>query len=326
MRRRLGGCAAGGRTQRFLRRQDAVRERTTDDRGAIEPVAELRKPRTLKKEGSNDYEYIINDYGSYATQIQLSEEHFAGRSDSRRGWSGCTNAQFGYGKGIIWNAGRNGTSGNYLITEYAVPSNKMIRSLTLSYEYTSSCAMNTSGDLAVGVLCSNSTVEPPVNSLIFKNATGKPTVYKTPLDREYFDGYDSSGNLFADGQDSSYNFMLVELPKGNSKAVTIKTSGGPSFPGSVQWDGKYVAVFDQSTLPDVPIYSISGTTATLEEHRISYSGTGDCAQTWLVKGLMYCGDAGNDSGEGINYPAGGSAKATFSGSFDFPLGVTAAKK
>ena len=199
----------------------------------------------------------------------------------------------------------------------------MIRSLSLSYENTSSCAMDTSGDLAVGVLCSNS-CGPAGQLVVFKNATGKPTVYTTPLDREYFDGYDASGNLFADGQDSSYNFMLVELPKGSSKAVTIKTSNSPQFPGSVQWDGTYLTVFDQSTSQTYQ-YTVSGTTATLK-NTVSYVGASDCAQTWLVKGLMYCGDYGNDAGLIFNYPAGGSTKALFSGSFDGPLGVVAAKK
>ncbi len=41
--------------------------------------------------------------------------------------------------------------------------------------------------------------------------------------------------------------MLVELPKGAKNFVQLSTSNGPEFPGSVQWDGKYVTVFDQLT-------------------------------------------------------------------------------
>jgi hypothetical protein len=40
---------------------------------------------------------------------------------------------------------------------------------------------------------------------------------------------------------------------------------------------------------------------------------------------MYCGDAGNNTGEVFSYPAGGSPIAAFTGSFDEPLGVVAAK-
>jgi hypothetical protein len=92
----------------------------------------------------------------------------------------------------------------------------------------------------------------------------------------------------------------------------------------VQWDGTYLTVFDQ--IADATYqYIISGTKATLK-HTVHLNGAGDCAQTWLVKGLLYCGDAGNDDGSVYDYPAGGSPITTFSGDFDFPLGVTAARK
>jgi hypothetical protein len=92
----------------------------------------------------------------------------------------------------------------------------------------------------------------------------------------------------------------------------------------VQWDGTYLTVFDQGT-SETYQYTVSGTTATLK-NTVQFTGTSDCAQTWIVKGLLYCGDAGNDDGEVFKYPAGGSPTATFTGDFDRPLGVTAAKK
>jgi hypothetical protein len=183
--------------------------------------------------------------------------------------------------------------------------------------------MNTAGDLAVGVLLGNS-FSNGGQVVIFTGATGTGKVYNTPLAREFFSGYDANGNLFADGFDSGSNFGLVELPAGQSKFVTIKTSNSPQFPGSVQWDGTFVTVFDQITSQTYR-YTISGTTATLK-HTVSYSGAADCAQTWIVKGLMYCGDAGNNDGEVFKYPAGGSALAILSGSFDEPLGVVAVKR
>jgi hypothetical protein len=144
-----------------------------------------------------------------------------------------------------------------------------------------------------------------------------------PLSEEFFDGYDPSGNLFADGFNGS-NFALTELPKGSTKGVTITTSNSPQFPGAVQWDGTYVTVFDQLT-NETYQYTISGTKATLKG-TIQYTTSSDCAQTWIVKGLIYCGDAGNNNGEVFKYPAGGSAIAVFTGNFDFPLGVTASEK
>jgi hypothetical protein len=272
------------------------------------------------KSKSKTYEYIFNTYGSYASIFNYPKSTKMVGQLNGAGGQGCTNVLYGYGKKIIWNAGRT----NDVITEYSVPNNKVLKTLSLDYTYTSSCAMNTSGDLAVGILLGNSS-GPGGQVVIFKNAAGSGKVYNTPLTKEYFDGYDPSGNLFADGEGGpSYNFMLVELPKGSSKFVTIKTSNSPEFPGSVQWDGTYLTVFDQEAGATYQ-YTVSGTTATLK-NTVQFTGTSDCAQTWIVKGLLYCGDAGNNDGEVFKYPAGGSAAATFTGNFDFPLGVTAAKK
>jgi hypothetical protein len=267
---------------------------------------------------SRKYEYIFNEYGTYASIFKYPKSTAMVGQITGAGGQGCTNALYGYGKKIIWNAGRT----NDLISEYQVP-NKLLRTISLNYTFTSSCAMNTSGDLAVGILLGNS-YGPAGQVVIFKNATGKGKVYNTPLSKEYFDGYDSNGNLFADGFGPSYNFMLVELPAGSSKFVTIKTSNSPEFPGSVQWDGTYLSVFDQDT-SETYQYTVSGTTATLK-NTVQLVGASDCAQTWIVKRLLYCGDAGNNDGEVFKYPAGGSPAATFTGNFDLPLGVTAAKR
>jgi hypothetical protein len=85
-----------------------------------------------------------------------------------------------------------------------------------------------------------------------------------------------------------------------------------------------MTVFDQDT-NNLYQYTISGTKATLQG-TVSFTTSSDCAQTWLVKGLVYCGDAGNNNGSVFKYPAGGSAIAVFTGNFDLPLGVTAAKR
>ena len=286
----------------------------------LNPLPSYSRLVPLKKSMSKDYEYIFNTYGTYAGIFDYPKSAAMIGKIKGLGGQGCTNVLYGYGKGIFWNAGRT----NNLITEYKVGSNKVLKTLSLSYMYTSSCAMNTSGDIAIGVLLGNSSYGGQV--AVFKNASGSGTVYQTPLGEEYFDGYDPSGNLFADGfaLGGSGSFMLVELPKGSSKAIAIKTSNSPEFPGSVQWDGTYLTVFDQRKT-ETYRYAVSGTTATLK-NTITYSGAGDCAQTWLVKGLMYCGDYSDNQGLVYGYPGGGAPIATFSGDFDGPLGVTAAKK
>jgi hypothetical protein len=181
--------------------------------------------------------------------------------------------------------------------------------------------MNSQGDLAVGILAGPDTGD----IALFKNATGKPKYIPSTSPGEFFDGYDPKGNLFFDGHASSFDGVrLVELPKGAKKGVTITTSDTLGFPGSVQWDGKYVTVLDQYT-NTIHQYTISGTKATLKG-TIALSGASDCAQSWIATGVVYCGDAGNDVGEVYNYPKGGSPLATLQGNFDEPLGTTAAEK
>jgi hypothetical protein len=263
------------------------------------------------------FEYVINFYGTYASIFDYPKSTDQIGTIYGLGGQGCTNVLYGYGKKIFWNPGRQ----NNEVIEYQVGTNKVLKMLPVTFADTSSCAMNTNGDLAVGVLDGTSSSGGQV--VIFKNASGSGTVYNTPLSREFFDGYDPNGNLFADGFNSASSFGLVELPKGSSKAVTITTSNSPEFPGSVQWDGKYVSVFDQIA-NEFYQYTISGKTATLQ-HTITITGDSDCAQTWIVKNLVYCGDAGG-AGEVYKYPAGGAPVATFTGNFVEPLGVVAAKK
>ena len=179
-----------------------------------------------KKSKSKDYEYIFSEYDTYASMFDYPPTTKQVGQITGAGGQGCTNVLYGYGKGIIWNPGRQ----NDTIVEYQVPSNKVLRTLTVPYTYTSSCSMDTSGDLAIGVLLGNS-YNGGGQVIIFKQAEGSGKVYNTPLNKEYFSGYDPSGNLFADGLDANYSFQLVELPKGKSKAVTIRTSNAPcNFP------------------------------------------------------------------------------------------------
>jgi hypothetical protein len=265
---------------------------------------------------SKTFEYVFNYYETYASIFDYPKSVKEIGQIKGDGGQGCTNVLYGYGKKIFWNIG-----GQNQITEYKVP-HTPIKTLSVNYSFPTSCAMNANGDLAVGIFFESGAGGGDV--VIFKNASGTPIVYTTPLSAEFFDGYDSKGNLFADGFNNSGSFELIELPKGSSKFEGITTSNAVQFPGSVQWDGKYVTVFDQ-VANNFYQYTISGTKATLK-NTISLSGSGDCAQTWNVGSLVYCGDAGNDGGEVFKYPAGGSPMAVFTGSFDTPLGVVAAQK
>ncbi|HEX3368227.1 MAG TPA: hypothetical protein VHS56_01505 [Candidatus Cybelea sp.] len=260
---------------------------------------------------SRTHEYIINDYGTYASIFDYPKSDQQIGTITNVGGQGCTNVLHGYGKKIFWIV-----AGNNQITEYLVPK-KPLKTLSESVGQPSSCAMDANGDLAVGLL-SNGDID------IFKHASGTGTVITTPLREEYFDGYDNHGNLFFDGFNNNGVFELVELPKGRNTLQGITTSNKVEFPGSVQWDGTHLAVTDQAT-EQIYQYTVSGTQATLKG-TVSLSGSSDCAQTWIATRVVFCGDAGNGNGEVFNYPAGGSPVAVFSGNFDLPLGVVAAKR
>jgi hypothetical protein len=263
---------------------------------------------------SKKFEYIIGAYSTGIFDYPKSDKEIG--EITATGGQGCTNVLYGYGKKIFWIVG-----GQNQITEYKVPKTP-IKTLSVAYSFPTSCAMDASGDLAVGIFFASGTGGGDV--LIFKNASGSPAVYSTPLSAEYFDGYDNHGNLFADGFSPSGAFELVELPKGGSTFEGITTSNTVGFPGSVQWDGTYLTVLDQLT-DSIYRYAVSGTKATLKG-TVSFTGSGDCGQSWIVKGLVYCADAGNNDGEVFKYPGGGSIVASFTGSFNLPLGVVAAQK
>jgi hypothetical protein len=263
---------------------------------------------------ANTFEYIINDYGTYADIFDYpkSDQQIGAINDV--GGQGCTNVLYGYGKDTFWIV-----AGANHITEYEVPK-KPIKTLSDSVGSPSSCAMDTSGDLAVGILHGPGGGD----VVIFPNASGSGTVYATPLIKEYFDGYDNQGNLFADGFTKHYDFELIELPKGGSTFEAITTSNVVRFPGSVQWDGTYLTVTDQDANA-IYQYTVSGTTATLKG-TVSLSGSSDCAQNWIATGVVFCADAGSNGAEVFNYPAGGKPIAVFTGNFELPLGTVAAKR
>jgi hypothetical protein len=263
-------------------------------------------------------EYVISYYGTYASIFDYPKSTEQIGTINNVGGQGCSDVLYGYGRKTFWIV----AAANQ-ITEYKVRETKPIKTLSVTVGSPSSCAMDTGGNLAVGILYDNYG-SGGGDVVIFKKATGTGTVYKTPLSREYFDGYDPNGNLFFDGFTASGQFKLLELAKGSSKVQKITTSNTVEFPGSVQWDGTYLTVTDQDT-SEMYQYTVSGTTATLKG-TISLSGAGDCAQTWIAKGIVYCGDAQNEDGAAYNYPAGGAAIAVFTGDFDLPLGVVAARK
>ena len=196
------------------------------------------------------------------------------------------------------------------IAEFKAGGSSPIRTLKAN---ASECAIDpATGDLAATSFNGAAIV-------IFHKARGKGKVIAPPVE-PYFDGYDDQSDLFVDGFSSGRRAVaFIELKKGSGTFENITTSNTLGFPGSVQWDGKYVSVFDQLANAFYR-YSVRGTEATLKG-TVSLSGSADCGQTWIARPYVYCADAGNDDVEVFKYPAGGGKIATFTDSGGWPLGI-----
>src|SRR5581483_12369724 len=76
---------------------------------------------------------------------------------------------------------------------------------------------------------------------LFRNGSGPPAIYRAHGVQAYlFCAYDPQGNLFVDGLDDSYNFVLIELPKGAVKFDRIAVHQRFEAWGGLQWDGRYL--------------------------------------------------------------------------------------
>lgn len=208
------------------------------------------------------------------------------------------------------------SSGNDNVEEFKKGGTAPINTLSETTGEPAGCSVNKKGDVAVSILAGGDVI-------IFKGGKGTGTVIGDGFGETYFVGYDAKGNLFADGKGAGSAFALAELPVGKTAFEPITTSNSVSFPGQVQWDGKYLTVDDQNAHA-IYQYSVSGTTATLKG-TVSLTGSGDCVQTWISGKLVYCPDFSTGDAAVYAYPKGGTALATFTGSFDGPIGSVALK-
>ncbi len=218
------------------------------------------------------------------------------------------------------------------VLEYAHGGLTPINTLSSPNGFTLSCSVDpTTGNLAVanfaGYPSGNGSV------LVYAGASGTPTEYSAPNFTDYwFVAYDSSGNLFVDGEDLSGVVSLAELPAGGTSFETIAMNVTIGFPGGVQWDGKYLDVGDQST-NTIYQFTVSGSNAT-EQGSLSLSGDTDAFQFFVPKfgsgtvnpqgNRVIAADFGSGNANKFLYPAGGSPTKTLTG-FTEPEGVIVSK-
>ncbi len=191
-------------------------------------------------------------------------------------------------------------------------------------QYPYSCSVDpTTGNLAV-------TNEYAMNSssgsvAIYKNARGTPRLYRnSSFYYMFFCGYDDSGNLFVDGQPApSGGFAFAELPAGKVKLRNVSLNASIAFPGGVQWDGKYVAVGDQ-TSSTIYRFTIAGNGGTLAGST-QLGEAKQIVQFWK-QGAYVVGPDAIYYRVGIwKYPAGGNPVKFLSHTWGLPVAATVSK-
>jgi DNA-binding beta-propeller fold protein YncE len=208
--------------------------------------------------------------------------------------------------------------GSGKIKEYAHGGTKAIAVLDDPGEVPVSCAVDpTTGNLAVANYYRRR--ESNQGSIaIFTGAKGKPTFYMGPLGLYgYFCGYDDKGNLFVDGTShESGGFLFEELAKGSARLRNITLTGGTIyFPGQVQWDGKYVAVGDQTYQRKPGASAIFRTTGAGGKivGVTTLTGYGDVVEFWIERNTLVAPNYSARLALLYKYPAGGFPKRTVTG-------------
>ncbi len=212
-------------------------------------------------------------------------------------------------------------SGKQQLLEYAHGGTSPVATFADPNNLPTDCSVDpTTGNLAV---TNYSTKGSHHGSLyVYRHTGGKPIVRTDPNVLAYlFCGYDNKGNLFVDGLDYSYNFMLVELPRNKGKFETIALDQAFSGWGGVQWDGNYVAVGDGAST--IYRFAISGSTAT-EVGSVTLGGARNVVQFWIDGSTIIGPDGPNGGNKDVglwSYPYGGTTTSTIPG-FKNPSGAT----
>lgn len=129
------------------------------------------------------------------------------------------------------------------VVEFAHGGSKPIKQFNTD-GYTMGCSVDKRGDVAAGIFQTQSGGQGDVE--VFPHGGGTPERFTS--NDCYFDwppGYDDKGNLFVEGLNGSTPHVC-ELRAGSSVLRTLTTRVPLGYPGSVMWDGKYIALTDQN--------------------------------------------------------------------------------
>jgi hypothetical protein len=205
------------------------------------------------------------------------------------------------------------------IIEYPYGGSKPIATLDDAGFFPIGCAVDpTTGNLAVSNFSTSGSA--PGNIVIYKGAKGNPTgnYGSSQMTEMLLCSYDNAGNFFVDGLGAGSAFELAELPKGGKKLVNLTVNQTIDNAGGVQWDGKYLAIGDQTTNV-IYRFAISGSTGK-EVSATTLADASDVFQFLIVGNRLLGADAG--SGDvGVWHLSSGAQARKPIGQLYAPLGV-----
>jgi hypothetical protein len=262
----------------------------------MEPDAKSKDLLYVTNPGANDI--LVYSYPQYKLVGTLTGFYYNFFADGV-----CTDK-----KGNVWIVGN--AAGE--IVEYAHGGTTPIATLSDPGYYPTICSVDpVTGNLAVANKETNGSTPQQGNVAVYMQAKGTPTLYTdSQLFQVWFCGYDNKGNLYVDGTKGySVTFGFAELPKGKKQLTNIALKGGTIyFPGKILWDGKYVAIGDQSYQNKYPytsgIYQTTGSGGKIVG-TTPLTGSLDVAGFWLEGNTVIAPDIFLENISTYKYPAGG---------------------
>jgi hypothetical protein len=195
--------------------------------------------------------------------------------------------------------------------EFAHGGTSPIATLYSPYSFPAGCAVDpTTGNLAVVAQDGLS-----IFTYNAKRGWRYPRGYNDGIYSGYSCSYDNKGNLFVDGESSpaGKTFEFAELAKGASAFAPVSLNQKIGSAGSVQWDGKYVAIGDPKAAPQV-IYRFSVADYVGTKHgSIPLGNLTLMFRFWIQSNKAVVSGAISNSQAGVNfygYPSGGSPLKT----------------
>lgn len=211
------------------------------------------------------------------------------------------------------------------LLEYAPFGTNPIATLYDPGEYPVTC----SGDGPTGNLAASnlfSTSDGSSSLSIYKHATGSPDVIEA-LTRNFFLSYDPKGNLFVEGENSSDNFALGEIPEGTKKVEQLSVSGATiESPGPLQYADGNLALGGQDKTEGITVIyqlAVSGSVATVVG-TTKLLGSGGTA-FFILGHEVVCVNAETLEIAIYKYPAGGEPIKVIHSSLVEPLGLVITK-